>query len=333
MAPARPPRRGVSSQRAAREEMFRRRRRVALGIAAGLFVLLVWAVASIGGGDGGASADKPKAAELPDGGRVVLPRLRLVAYYGAPQHDELGALGIGTPDEAAKKLLDQAEPYAQPDRPVMPVFELIATLAQADAGDDGTYRLRQSPDVINTYLNAVREIKGLLILDVQPGQSTFGEEVKALEPWLTQPDVGLALDPEWNVPAGQVPGKVIGSTNAATINQISYYLARLRHQRNLPQKVLIVHQFTESMVQDRDEVLDREGIALVHNIDGFGTADQKKNIYVQLVYQPGAGTAVRPPVGGGRFNGFKLFYKEDTGLMTPQQTLGLEPAPDVVVYE
>jgi hypothetical protein len=313
--------------------MFRRRRRVALGVAGGVFLLLVLAVSSIGGGDEGASADKAAAPELPDGGRVVLPRLRLVGYYGAPQDDELGALGVGTPEEAAKKLLAQAESYSQPDRPVMPVFELIATLAQADAGEDGMFRLRQPPEVINTYLSAVREIEGLLILDVQPGQSTFAEEVQVLEPWLSQPDVGLALDPEWNVPSGQVPGRVIGSTNAATINQVSYYLARLRHQKNLPQKVLIVHQFTEDMVVERDQVLDRPGVAIVHNIDGFGTADQKKHIYVQLVYHRGAGTAVRTPAGGGRFNGFKLFHEEDTGLMTPAQTLGLEPAPDVVVYE
>jgi hypothetical protein len=333
MASASGPRRRAPSRYAAREEIFRRRRRVALGVAGGVFLLLVLAVSSIGGGDEGASADKAAAPELPDGGRVVLPRLRLVGYYGAPQDDELGALGVGTPEEAAKKLLAQAESFSQPDRPVMPVFELIATLAQADAGDDGMFRLRQPPDVINSYLSAVREVEGLLILDVQPGQSTFEEEVQVLEPWLSQPDVGLALDPEWNVPSGQVPGNVIGSTNAATINQVSYYLARLRHEKNLPQKVLIVHQFTEDMVQERDRVLDRPGVAIVHNIDGFGTADQKKNIYVQLVYHRGAGTAVRPPAGGGRFNGFKLFYKEDTGLMTPAQTLGLEPAPDVVVYE
>jgi hypothetical protein len=315
-----------------REEMYRRRRRTALVIAGGLFLFLVWAISSIGGG-GGASADKPKPPELPRGGRVVLPHYRLVAYYGAPQHTELGALGIGTPAEAAQKLEAQAESYEHAERPVLPVFELISTLAQADAGTDGMFRLRQTPAVIKSYLDAVREVKGLLILDVQPGQSTFVEEVKLLEPWLSQPDVGLALDPEWNVPAGQVPGKVIGSTTAATINQISYYLARLRRQKDLPQKVLIVHQFTEGMVKDRDKVLDRPGVAIVHNIDGFGTSDQKKNIYVQLVYNKGAGTALGTPPGGGRFNGFKLFYKEDTGLMKPAQALGLEPAPDVVVYE
>ena len=332
MAPASPPRRRVPSSRAAREEMYRRRRRTALAIAAGVFLLLVWAISSSGGG-GGASADKPKPPELPRGGRVVLPRYRLVAYYGAPQHVELGALGIGTPEEAGRKLLAQAAPYEHSDRPVMPVFELIATLAQADPGNDGKYRLRQTPAVIKSYLDAVRKIKGLLILDVQPGQSTFVEEVQQLAPWLSEPDVGLALDPEWNVPTGQVPGKVIGSMKAATVNQISYYLARLRRQKNLPQKVLIVHQFTEGMVKDRDKVLDRPGVAIVHNIDGFGTPDQKKNIYVQLVYHNGAGAAPATPPGGGRFNGFKLFYKEDTGLMSPVQALGLEPRPDVIVYE
>jgi hypothetical protein len=332
MAPARPPRRRAPSSRAAREEMYRRRRRTALAIAAGVLLLLIWAISSSGGG-GGASADKTKPPELPGGGRVLLPRYRLVAYYGAPQHDALGALGIGTPDQAGQKLLAQAKAYEHSDRPVMPVFELIATVAQADPGSDGKFRLRQTPAVIKSYLDAVRKINGILILDIQPGQSTFVEEVQQLEPWLSEPDVGLALDPEWNVPSGVVPGKVIGSTTAATVNQISYYLARLRREKNLPQKVLIVHQFTEGMVKDRDKVLDRPGVAIVHNIDGYGTADQKKNIYVQLVYHKGAGAASATPPGGGRFNGFKLFYHEDTGLMSPAQALGLEPRPDVIVYE
>lgn len=329
MAQARPPGGRVGSSRAMREEVYSRRRRTALGIAIGVFLLLVWAISSVGGG---ASADRPKAPELPRGGRVVLPRYLLVGYYGAPQHVELGALGIGRPAEAARKLLAAAAPYERPDRPVMPVFELIASVAQADPGTDGMFRLRQTPQVIQSYLDAVRAIKGLLILDVQPGQSTFVDEVQPLARWLSEPDVGLALDPEWNVKTGEVPGKVIGSMDAATVNQISDYIARLRQQKNLPQKVLIVHQFTQGMVKNRDQVVDRPGVAIVHNVDGFGTADQKKNIYVQLVYHKGAG-APPAPAAGGRFNGFKLFYKEDKGLMTPAQALGLEPPPDVIVYE
>jgi hypothetical protein len=337
MAPGTPSRRrpagGKAGARAAREEMYRRRRRTALAAAAVILILLIWAVASIGGGGSGASADKPAPATLQRGGRVLLPDYRIVAYYGAPQHDELGALGIGTPDEAGRKLLPQAAAYKRPGRPVMPAFELIVTLAQADPGDDGMYRLRQTPAVIQSYLDAVRRIKGVLILDIQPGHASFVDEVRAIGQWLIEPDVELALDPEWNVPEGVVPGKQIGSTDAATVNQISYYLARLRRLRNLPQKVLIVHQFTEGMVTNRDRIRDRPGVAIVHNIDGFGTPDLKTGVYNQLSYRSGAGAAAGRPPGGGRFNGFKLFYKEDTNLMAPAQALGLRPAPDVVVYE
>jgi hypothetical protein len=330
MATATPPRRGPPPPPAVREQLYRRRRRAAAAIAVVVLLFLIWAISSLGGG---ASADKQKAPELARGGRVVLPHYRVVAYYGAPQHDELGALGIGTPEEAAQKLLKQAAAYSRPGRPVMPAFELIATLAQADPGTDGKYRLRQTPAVISRYLAAVRKIKGILILDIQPGQSEFVEEMRALGPWLIEPDVELALDPEWNLPAGHVPGREIGSTDAATVNQASYYLARIRRLRNLPQKVLIVHQFTEGMVTQRDRVLNRPGVAIVHNVDGYGTADQKKIIYGQLAYGSGAGAAATRPPGGGRFNGFKLFYREDTGLMTAAQALGLGPPPDVVVYE
>jgi hypothetical protein len=343
-------RRQLPASRLERERVFQRRRRAALAVGAVAFIFLIWALSSLfGGNDGGASADKAQPPELPGGGRVVLPRYRLVAYYGAPQHRELGQLGIGTPDQEGKELLARARGYVRPGRPVMPVFELIATLAQADPGDDGKYRLRQTPAVIARYLSAVRRIKGLLILDVQPGQSTFMEEVKAFAPYLAQPDVGLALDPEWNLPAGHVPGKEIGSTDAATINEVSEYLGRIVAARNLPQKVLIVHQFTEGMVRDRDQIADRPGIAIVHNVDGFGGQEVKSGIYAKLAYRVGAGAAGATGAEGttgatgttgiagastdGRYNGLKLFFHEDTGLMQPAQVLGLKPVPDVVVYE
>ena len=46
----------------------------------------------------------------------------------------------------------------------------------------------------------------ILILDVQPGYADFMTEVRRLEPWLREPDVGLALDPEWHVSPPDVPG-------------------------------------------------------------------------------------------------------------------------------
>ena len=324
----------ATRQRRAWEEqqrVFRRRRLIGLGLAIVLLVLGVRACAGVVGGDDPA-ADRAAVPELPRGGRQILPRYRVVAYYGAPQADELGVLGTTTPQVAAQKLVRSAHEFDRPGRPAMPAFELIVTLAQEAPGQDGKHRLRQTDKVITDYLRAVRAVRGLLILDVQPGQADFVEEVRALQPYLLQPDVGLALDPEWSVPAGTLPGSVIGSTDAATVNEVVDYLARVVRARNLPEKVLIVHQFTEKMVTDRDLIRERPGVKVVSNMDGFGTPPLKEGVYDQLSNKrpPRRGA---PRVGQQPFNGFKLFYREDTGLMSPSDVLALNPAPDVVVYE
>ena len=74
-------------------------------------VLLVSGVFSGGDSDGASSAQEvaDRRPQLPGGGRRLLPDKRVVAYYGAPQDDELGALGIGSPDDAADKLRREAE--------------------------------------------------------------------------------------------------------------------------------------------------------------------------------------------------------------------------------
>jgi hypothetical protein len=321
---------GFEGSRVRREQIFQRRRRVALGVFLAVFFGLAWATSSfVGGGDSDDATADAEAPELPRGGRQIFPRYRVVGFYGAPQDPELGALGIGTPADATRKLLDQARAYSRPSRPVLPALELIATIAHAAPGVDGLHRERQSPAVIKRYLAAARRIKALLILDVQPGQSTFFDEVRALEPYLTQPDVGLALDSEWNVPEGVVPGQTIGSTDAATVNSVSYYLARLVRRYRLPQKALLVHQFTEGMVKDDDqELLARPGVAIVSNIDGFGLPAPKVDVYKRLANRPPLNPRV-PRL----FNGLKLFYEEDTNLMSPASVLSLTPEPDVVVYE
>ena len=317
-------------RREEQERVYRRRRLVALAVGVVALVLLVRGCSALVGGGGGEEASEAAPApELPRGGRLVLPRHRVVAYYGAPQDPELGVLGETPPEEAARALARRAGGYARPGRPVLPALELISTLAQSAPGDDGAHRLRQSAATIRRHLRAARAIKGLLVLDVQPGQADFLEEVRALEPYLVQPDVGLALDPEWSVPEGTQPGSVIGSTDAELVNEVSAYLARLVRLRDLPQKLLIVHQFTDEMIMNRDQLETRPEVALVVNMDGFGTPELKQGVYDRLSLP-----AVRgPDTLGGPYNGFKLFFREDTGLMSPRDVLALRPAPDVVVYE
>ena len=264
----------------------------------------------------------PAPPHLPRGGRTILPRFRVVAFDGAPQDPGLGALGIGPPQRAAAHLLAQAARYARPGRPVLPAMELIATVVQADPGPDGLYRMRESSAVINRYLQAARRARALLVLDIQPGRASFLSELRAYRRWLRLPDVGLALDPEWSVRAPDRPGQVVGSTDATVVNRVAAALSHIVRAGNLPQKLLIVHRFTTAMVAHANRLRTYPGVATVLNTDGYGTQADKAAKYEQL--------ARRTP---GIANGFKLFYHEDTDLMTPRQVLRLQPSPEVVVYE
>jgi hypothetical protein len=318
----------VDARRRRREEARRRtvrQRRIVAGVIAAAIVLaLVGAVSAFTGGEPGEeSADEsPPAAELPRGGRRILPTHRVVAFYGAPQDEQLGALGVGTPERAARRLERQARGYRGGGRPVLPAFELIATVASSSPGDGGSYSTRQSARTIRRYLEAARRHRALLILDIQPGRRPFMEEVRALRRFLEEPDVSLALDPEWSLDPGQVPGQQIGSTDAETVNRVSRYLSGIVRRRNLPQKLLVVHRFTRDMIE-RDDRLERHpGVALTVNVDGF--ADQANKTAKYREFTRGR---------RDRFHGFKLFYREDTNLMSHGQVLRLRPRPDLVVYE
>jgi hypothetical protein len=307
----------------------RRQRRMAGGLA-----LLVGAlvIALLVGGSGSTPGERANAAsktppappQLPRGGRVIFPGNRVVAYYGAPQDAKLGELGIGTPAQAAAKLERQARRYRRGPRPVLPAFELIATVASGAPGPASRYSDRQPGHVIDRYLAAARRAKALLILDIQPGHVDWMTDVQALRPYLEQPDVSLALDPEWKVPAGQIPGKVIGSTDATEVNSVAAYLAAIVRERNLPQKLLVVHQFTDNMIRNKPLLVQPPGVALTLNVDGFGDQPNKVAKYVGFTHVPGT----------RRFHsGFKLFFHEDTGLMSPGQVLRLRPQPELIVYE
>lgn len=315
------------------DHIYRRRRLAALGVVAAAAAVCGGAVGSKGGGSASESpgratsagtAEAAKArppAELPLGGRTIFPRYRVVAYYGAPQSHALGALGIGSPDAAGRRLRAQARPYVKKTRPVMLAFELIATVANADPGADGLYRTRQPHAIVRRYLRAARRAKALLLLDIQPGHADFMDEVRHLDRWLREPDVGLALDPEWHTP-GSRPGSVIGSVDAAKVNEVTRHVAAIVREHDLPEKLFVVHQFTPDMIKDKATVVKPPGLAITMNVDGFGDRANKVSKYHQFTHD------------GTQFHrGYKLFYEEDTGLMQPRSVLALRPPPDLIVYE
>src|SRR5215217_9064818 len=151
------------------------------------------------------SSTYKRALTLPRGGREVFPRYRLVGYAGVTGASTLGRLGTGPLDQRVAEIERRAKPYAD-GREVLPVVEVIATIVQGSPGRDGKYRVRLTDAQIAKYHKAARKHRAVMLLNLQPGRSEFITEAKAFHKWLREPDVGVALDPEWAMDHGQRPG-------------------------------------------------------------------------------------------------------------------------------
>lgn len=311
-----------------------------------LIITLVTAIALAGCGAAGSFTARPQPAvtgvaaqqlampslvplkrqQLPRGGTEIFPANRLFGYCGNPDSEALGRLGIGDLDERISELEGQAPDFAG-DRQILPVVELIAVVAIKAPGDDGTHSAPVPDEVVDTYLAAARRHKALLLIDIQPGTGDFLPAVQRFEKYLTQPDVGIALDPEWAVEEGQLPGDVYGSTSGAEIDAVSAYLADLVVRYNLPQKALVFHQVAPRIVTDEADITERSQVAVIKSVDGIGPVGAKIDTYRLLTRE--LNPVVQP--------GFKLFFVEDQAhggrLMTPEDVLGLDPQPQYVLFE
>lgn len=265
---------------------------------------------------------------LPRGGHGVFQKHMVVMAYGTADTRVLGVLGEGTPDQAAARLEELSQRWAQASgKPVLPAFELITSVAQRAPGPDGRYSTGLAHEQVQRYLEAARRAKMLLVLDFQPGRAKVLDQVKHYERFLLQPEVGIALDPEWVLEPGQEPGRQIGSLDATTINEVSAYLSDLVKRNRLPEKVFLVHQFKSFMLSDRERIVDRFGLATVFHVDGFGPPHAKKQTYDLLSSKDGV-------IPGGRVhNGYKLFLDEDVPLQEPAEVLAITPRPELVSYQ
>jgi hypothetical protein len=253
----------------------------------------------------------------------VLETNLLVAWYGNPWSQRMGILGRLDGTALAEGLKRQAAAYAPVTRKqVMPAYELVAIVAQAQPGKDGRYRRRESRQVIDRMLREARAAGFKLILDVQTGRSTVLQELSYLAPYLQEPDVYLALDPEFSMGTDGVPGKRIGQMRAEEVNDAIVVLECLQKQYDLPPKVLIVHQFTTGMLPDKEKIWTSSVLDIVLSADGFGSPALKRHTYSMVLRQHSL-----------PFTGFKLFYIQDTDMLQPSQVFALTPPPAVIIYQ
>ena len=268
----------------------------------------------------------PVKTVYPDPG-ALLPFHRIVAYYGNLYSKQMGVLGEYPADEMLSMLASTSAEWAaaDPATPVIPALDYIAVAAQDNPGPNGTYTLRMPASQIDEILQMAAQIHGIVILDVQVGQSSVQKELPLLAPYLKLPQVNLALDPEFAMHNGAVPGTVIGTMDASDINYAADFLANIVRENNLPPKILIVHRFTQAMVTHSDEITPLPQVQIVMDMDGFGPPAQKMKTYQDFIQAY--------PV---QFTGFKLFYKNDARaghLMTPAEVLKLSPQPSFIQYQ
>lgn len=260
---------------------------------------------------------------------AILPFNRIVAYYGNFYSTRMGILGEFEPDVVLGKLKQEVAKWeaADPGTPVVPAIDYIAMTAQESPGADGYYRFRMPAEHVQKAIGMARQIDGIVLLEVQAGLAPLQAEIEAFEPYLKEPDVHLAIDPEFNMKGGEAPGTVIGTVSAGDINRATAYLAELVRAHNLPPKILVVHRFTQRMVTDYQLIETRPEVQIVMVMDGWGSPARKINTYRSFI--------APEPV---QFTGFKIFYKNDLKppsdrLLTPADLLKLTPRPSFIQYQ
>ena len=255
---------------------------------------------------------------------ALLPAHRIVAFYGNPLSKRMGVLGEYPLDVMLGKLQSEVAAFTKADstKPVIPALHLIVTVAQGSPGRKGLYRLRMTDSLIDHWCKLAESKGYLMFLDVQVGQSTVQSELRPLIPYLKRPYVHLALDPEFDMKGGRVPGSKIGTMDASEVNYAIQTLASLVAQNHLPPKILVVHRFTQNMLTHYREIHPVPSVQVVINMDGFGAPWLKHDSYHAYVEMQ--------PV---QFTGFKLFYKNDKPMLTRKEVVQLTPSPVFITFQ
>mgnify|MGYP000374018452 CR=1 FL=1 len=133
---------------------------------------------------------------------------------------------------------------------------MIAVVAQSDPGRERKYRMIVPDKLVTQVYEWAREAGAVMFIDIQTGHDDIRTILPRFEWLLKNPDVHLAMDPEFNmIKSGRKPGTKIGTYDAADVNYASGFLVELVKKYHLPPKVFIVHRFTRNMVTNARSIV------------------------------------------------------------------------------
>ncbi|MEX1163142.1 MAG: hypothetical protein WEB03_06130 [Nitriliruptor sp.] len=264
-----------------------------------------------------------EAPLLPGGTLRHFDGTRMVAMYGKPGAPVLGVLGEQDLEASFDRVRDISAGYDADGRDVVPGFEVIATVASAEAGDDGKYSRVTPPEEFRELVDRAAEEDVQVILDLQPGRNHFLDQAKIYEDLLREPHVGLALDPEWRLEDDQVHLRQIGSVDAAEVQEVIDWYAELARDAGVAEKLLVLHQFRVDMLPDRDILEVPREVAVIIHMDGQGPQGMKLETWGVLT----SGAEDRWHWA------WKNFYDEDPVVAEPSYILDLDPEVVLVTYQ
>jgi hypothetical protein len=257
--------------------------------------------------------------------KPYLETFRLVTFYGSPLGWGLGILGENGRDETTRNLKAAAlEVQAlSPDRFVVPTYHMVSTVADGHPGGDGDYSHQVSLEKLEDWVAHANENGLACILDLQLGFADLQTEFDRIKHLLYYPHVHLALDPEFIMTEEDaIPGEKLGTISIYQINLIQAQLSYIALEIGL-NRVLIVHQFEDEMLPNKDQLYDFPYVELVIDADGYGGKWTKVKDYQQYVGELGF-----------EYGGIKIFLREDTPpLLTLEEVFWLDPLPAVIIYQ
>lgn len=253
-----------------------------------------------------------------------LETFRLFSFYGSPLGWGLGILGESSREYMTLDLQAQALQLQAlcPDRFVVPTYHMVTTVADNFSGADENYSHQVAIAILEDWVATANENGIAVILDIQPGLADIQEEFDRIKHLLEFPQVHLALDPEFIVGEGQIPGSHLGKIDADQINSLQAQLNEIALKIGI-NRVLIIHQFVDSMVENKDQIVDYPHVELVIDADGVGGKWTKLADYQQYAEEPGFD-----------FLGIKIFTRHDPApQLTLEELMDLAPAPALIIHQ
>lgn len=315
----------------------------------GLAVVRAWS-----GGSGSAAsvelvggAPAPAADAFDPGVGAVLPAHRVVAFYAVPGAERTGPAHEVGPAMLAR-LRGQGEEYARldPTHPVVLGIDLVVSVPDRDPGPDGDYSHHVDAATIGRYVEFCRANGLLLFLDLNFGWADPLRELDFFRPYLREPFVHVAIDPEWMFPRRNgIPGTNLSNVRSSDLNPLIAAIGAMPEQYRVPRKILILHQYRgngdgtanpydprTALIADKRNLVNDPRVDLVVHVDSVGgwpgDIAEKTRQYAQWV------RADMEQFGNFRYGGFKIFYRLEARhrLMTPAEVMSLSPPPMVITY-